>query len=272
VKRSVVALAAVCLLLAADNGPTALHASTFGSAAATTASSSRWLPRPGVTWQWQLDGRVDVTVPAAIYDVDGFETSATLVRRLHRLGRKVICYIDAGAYESYRPDSDRFPAVVLGKPDLPWPGERWLDIRRLDLLAPIMIDRLKMCAKKGFDGVELDEIDGYTNDTGFPLTARDQLRYNRFVARETRRLGLAAGLKNDVEQVRELVGDFDFAVNEQCFEYRECRLLLPFIKRHKAVLHVEYRVPAGRFCPVTSRLGFSSMQKHLDLGRWRRPC
>lgn len=271
-KQALSALALVCLALAKGGFPSSLPATSALARATVSTPSSRWHPRPGVTWQWQLEGRIDVTVPASVYDIDGFETSAALVRRLHTVGRKVICYIDAGAYEAYRPDSDRFPDSVLGKPDRPWAGERWLDIRRVDVLGPIMIDRLRMCARKRFDGVELDEIDGYTNDTGFPLTARDQLRYNRFLAQETRRLGLAAGLKNDVEQVADLVDDFDFAVNEQCFQYDECRLLLPFIRQRKAVLHVEYHVPLNRFCRVTSRLGFSSMEKHLDLGRWRRPC
>lgn len=249
-----------------------LDVEATGAGRVTSTGNVRWRPRPGVTWQWQLDGRLDTTIRAEVYDIDGFETSSTLVRKLHRLGRRVICYIDAGAYESYRPDAHLFPELVLGKANPQWPGERWLDIRRLDILGPIMVARLTMCARKGFDGVELDEIDGYSNDTGFPLTAADQLSYNRFLALETRRLGLAAGLKNDVEQVSALVRYFDFAVNEQCFQFRECGLLRPFITAGKAVFHVEYAVPLHRFCPTTTRLGFSSMKKHLDLGAWRRPC
>jgi hypothetical protein len=236
------------------------------------STAGRWHPRPGLTWQWQLDGRVDTTVRADVYDIDGFDASRRLVRRLHGLGRKAICYVDAGAWESWRPDAHRFPPEVLGKVNPEWPDQRWLDIRRIDLLGPIMVDRLRMCARKGFDGVELDEIDGYTNDTGFPLTAGHQLTYNRFLARQSRRLGLAAGLKNEVDQVRALVDWFDFAVNEQCFQFRECRALRPFIAARKAVFHVEYRVARERFCPRTTRLGFSSMRKHLDLRRWRRPC
>ena len=47
-----------------------------------------------------------------------------------------------------------------------------MDIRRIDLLAPVMDARLDQCASKGFDGIEPDNIDGYTNDTGFPLRMR----------------------------------------------------------------------------------------------------
>jgi hypothetical protein len=235
-------------------------------------AQQRWQPPPRAAWQWQLTTPVDLSVRAYVYDIDGFENGAAVVRKLHAGGHKVICYIDAGAWESYRPDADLFPADVLGKPDRPWPGERWLDIRRLDVLAPIMRARLDMCAAKGFDAVEPDEVDGYANDTGFPLAPADQLRYNRFLAREAHVRGLAVALKNDVDQVSQLVRDFDFAINEQCFQYRECGKLSPFVRRGKAVFHVEYSIPASRFCPVTTRLGFSSMRKHLDLGAWREPC
>lgn len=207
-----------------------------------------------------------------MFDIDGFDNNAAVVRRLHSQGKRVICYIDAGAYESYRPDAYRFPNSVLGRPNPPWTGERWLDIRRLDVLGPIMRARLDMCRRKGFDGVELDEIDGFTNRTGFPLTADDQIRYNKFLAHEARKRGLAAGMKNDIEQIRRLLPSFDFAINEQCFEFQECSLLRPFIAARKAVFHVEYNRSTAAFCPVTTRLGFSSMRKRLVLDAWRQLC
>jgi hypothetical protein len=235
-------------------------------------ATTRWAPAPGTTWQWQLTVPVDLSVEAEVYDIDGFDNSAGVVARLHASGRKAICYIDAGAYEDYRPDAFRFPASVLGKPNPLWEGERWLDIRRLDVLAPIMRARLDMCRRKGFDGVELDEIDGWSNDTGFPLTAADQLRYNRFLAREVRARGMAAGLKNDLEQIPELVGSFDFAIDEECYQYRECSALKPFVAAGKAVFHTEYRRAPKDFCPVATELGLSSMQKRLELGAWRIYC
>jgi hypothetical protein len=231
-----------------------------------------WRPAPRTSWQWQLTEPVDLTVPATVFDIDGFDNSAAVVRRLHRLGRKVICYLDVGAFESYRPDAGAFSARLLGRRDEPWPGERWLDIRRIDLLRPIIERRLDMCRDKGFDGVELDEIDGYANNSGFALTRSDQLRYNRFLAREAHDRGLAAGMKNDVEQIPLLVHDFEFAVDEQCFEYHECRSLLPFIRGGKAVFQAEYRTPTSGFCAQSIRLGLSSIRKHLRLDAWRRLC
>lgn len=39
--------------------------------------------------------------------------------------------------------------------------------------------RLDLAVQKGCDGVEPDNVDGYQNNSGFPLTAQDQLAYNR---------------------------------------------------------------------------------------------
>lgn len=153
-----------------------------------------------------------------------------------------------------------------------WEGERWLDIRRTDVLEPLMAERLDMCRDKGFDAVEPDNMDGYRNRTGFPLTAGDQLRYNRLIARLAHERGMAVGLKNDLDQIPELVGDFDFAVNEQCAQYGECERLTPFVEAGKAVFHAEYELPAARFCADSRRLGLSSLLKRWSLDAWRRTC
>ncbi|MFI6724637.1 endo alpha-1,4 polygalactosaminidase [Streptomyces sp. R-74717] len=235
------------------------------------AGTGRWRPEPGIGWQWQLSGRLDPTVDVPVYDIDGFEHKASAVADLHRRGRKVICYLSTGAWEEFRPDAGKFPASVRGKSN-GWAGERWLDIRRTDVLEPLMEARIAMCAKKGFDAVEPDNMDGYRNRTGFPLTAADQLRYNRLIARIAHRHGLAVGLKNDLGQIPELEPDFDFAVNEQCAQYGECDALTPFVKAGKAVFHVEYELPVARFCAGSKRLGLSSLRKRYELGVWRQEC
>jgi hypothetical protein len=242
------------------------------SAPATHPARARWWrPRPGLAWQWQLDGHLDVEVDVPVYDIDGFENSAADVARLHRDGRKVICYVNVGAWEDFRPDKDAFPRSVLGAHD-GWAGERWLDIRRLNVLRPVMERRFDMCRDKGFDAVEPDLVEGYDNDTGFPLTARDQLAYNRMIASIAHERGLSVGLKNDLPQIPRLLPDFDFAVDEQCAQYDECALLEPFVAAGKAVFQVEYTEPTSGFCPAARRLGLSSMLKKPDLGVWREPC
>jgi hypothetical protein len=237
------------------------------------SSEARWHPRPTTSpWQLQLSGKVDTSVRAPVYDVDGVETSRRAVRRLHRRHRRVVCYFSAGSYEPYRSDAGRTPEEVRGKPIEGFPDERWLDIRRIDLLAPVLRGRMDACRRKGFDAIDPDNVDGHTNETGFPLTAGDQLRFNRWLAREGHRRGLAVGLKNDPGQVRSLVRSFDFAVVEQCFQYSECRFFKPFIRARKAVYEVEYQTPRRRFCRKSRRLRFSAVFKRLSLGAFRRTC
>jgi hypothetical protein len=132
--------------------------------------------------------------------------------------------------------------------------------------------RLDRCARKGFDGVEFDNVDGYANRTGFPFTGAEQLRYDVWLANQAHRRGLSAALKNDLDQIGKLLPYFDYALDEQCFQYHECSKLKPFLMEHKAVFEVEYALARTAFCPRARSLGFNSMHKHLALGVWRRPC
>jgi hypothetical protein len=197
-------------------------------------------PPVAVSWQWQLSGTVNTVHEAQIYDIDLFDASADLIQSLQADGRRVICYFSAGSYEDWRADADQFRQEVLGSNLDGWAGERWLDIRSAEVAA-IMQERLDLAVQKGCDGVEPDNVDGYANGSGFDLSYADQLAYNRLLAGEAHTRGLAIGLKNDLDQVNDLVDDFDFAVNEQCFQYEECDLLAPFIDQGKAVLNAEYR-------------------------------
>lgn len=235
---------------------------------------ARWQPRPTTApWQWQLQGKIDTSIAADVYEVDGFETPRRTVAALHRRGRKVICYLDVGSWERYRPDAGAFPAELLGAVYDGYPDERWLDVRRLDLLAPLLRRRFDLCRRKGFDAVEPDNVAGYENQTGFPLSAADQLRFNRWVAREVHRRGMAVALKNDPGQVRQLLAAFDFAVVEECFAYDECAKFSPFVGAGKAVFVAEYEGSPADFCPRAQALGFSAIGKGYDLfaSPWQ-PC
>jgi len=237
-------------------------------------AEARWQPKPTTSsWQFQLQGKIDTSIDARVYEIDGFNVSKAVVKKLHALGRKVICYIDVGSWENYRPDAKRFPRSVIGKRYDGYPNERWLDIRRFRSFAGPIKSRIRMCARKGFDGLEPDNINGWENPTGFPLTAADQLRFNRWIARLAHRNGLAVGLKNDGRQARKLVRHFDFAVVEQCFQYRECGQYRPFVRRGKAVYSVEYERPNSAFCARARKIRFSAIGKEYDLfARPWRPC
>jgi len=249
-----------------------------------TRSQVNWVDwyRPGVesSFNWQLQGRVKTEVNATIYDIDLFDTSRKKIRELHRKGHRVICYFSAGSWEEWRPDADRFPENVKGRKLDGWEGERWLDIRS-PALRPIMRARLDRAVRKGCDGVEPDNVDGYTNRTGFDLSAADQSRYNRFLAREAHRRGLSVALKNDLDQVEELLPFFDFALDEQCHQYHECDLLEPFIRAGKPVFNVEYarryvtnkNGARDRLCSDARRRNFRTLILPRSLnGRFRISC
>lgn len=208
-----------------------------------------------------------------MYDIDLFDVPASQIAALQAQGKKVVCYFSAGSSEDWRPDFKSIPAAAMGNPLDGWPGERWLDIRNATV-REVMRARLDLARTKGCDAVEPDNVDGYTNRSGFPLTAADQLDYNRFLAREAHARNLSVGLKNDLDQVAQLVADFDFAVNEECFQWNECAMLKPFIDAGKAVFHVEYgdQSTANRICSQANAMNFDSLVKRLDLGVWRIAC
>lgn len=260
------------------------------------AAAGPWQPSPGTSWQWQITGKVDVHVsPASMFDIDlqdavpaarrvhvkGFGTvtwprgdNAGVIARLHRRGKVVVCYLDSGAWESYRPDAKLFPASVRGA-STGWPGERWLDIRRSSWskFAPLIWARLDLARAIGCDGVEPDQNNPWGNHPGFPITLADEKAWYLEVAKKAHARGLSVGMKNGVEVIdRATVAAFDWALDEQCFQYTECKRLLPFIRAHKAVFEVEYVGDPSRFCPKARRLGFSSMKKHYALGAWRIKC
>ena len=214
-------------------------AKLFDASVAPITDGNWYQPAKNVSWQWQLTGVINTTYAVEIYDIDLFDSDTTLIQSIQATGKKVICYFSAGSYENWRSDKNDFPANTLGKTLDGWQGEKWLDIRN-ESLAKIMKARLDLAKQKGCDGVEPDNMDGYTNNSGFTLTANDQLAYNKFIANEAHKRGLSVALKNDLNQIIELEPYYDFSVNEQCHEYEECDLLIPFIEANKPVLIAEY--------------------------------
>lgn len=244
----------------------------FSAVSLWASNPAPWAPAQQSNWQWQLTGAVDLSVEAEIYDLDLFTTDKTVIDALRAQGRRAICYFSAGSFEPYRPDAARFPAFVKGRAMDGWPDERWLDIRQLEVLGPIMEARLDLCKAKGFDAAEPDNVDGYQNRTGFTISGADQLRYNRFLAAAAHARGLSIGLKNDIDQIRDLVEEFDWALNEECFKYKECGAYKPFTDAGKAVFHVEYDMTPAQFCPQANALNFNSLHKRLSLDAYRVAC
>ncbi len=239
------------------------------------ARTAWWQPALNTSWQWQLTTPINTTIDAAMYDIDLFDNTASVVASLHSQGRKVVCYMSVGSREDWRPDASQFPSSVIGKDYQGWPGEKWLDIRRIDLLGPIMQARFDLCQSKGFDAIESDNIDGYANDTGFTLTYQDQITYNTWLANQAHLRGLSIGLKNDADQVSNLLAYFDWALTEDCFDQSWCYQVVPFVNADKPVFAAEYTdtgITTDQFCPQANSLNFNAILKHRNLDAWRLAC
>ena len=247
-----------------------------------------WVPRIGLHWQYQLQGADQTNlcvVPVSggpcvrpdVYDVDlyspdGVHPNTNSVAAIHATGAHAVCYVDAGTWENFRPDAGKYPASVKGRPN-GWPGERWLDIRATGVLLPIITARVDKCAAAGFDAVEFDNVDGYANNTGFPLTATEQLNFNNALAGIAHHDNLSVGLKNDLGQLSQLSSSFDFAINEQCAQFHECAVYNPWTSAGKVVFEVEYQGQPSVYCPPADLHGRDAAHKSLSLQAtpWK-PC
>ena len=242
--------------------------------ASRTATSSNlpplaawYRPVPGTTWQWQLTGTVTDIVPVGLYDIDlqdavpadtpvtvswpaagGFQATVTwpkganagLIDRLHARGIKVICYVDTGAFENYRPDAALFPGRwgdgnasridpdgkplpflgppawqrvdVIGGPSAAangsaFAGEYWLDQRATawPYWEPVMLGRIALARRIGCDGMEGDQNNAYGNDRSFGVTEADSLLLYREMFGRQHLAGLGALAKNGLELIPELL-------------------------------------------------------------------
>jgi hypothetical protein len=189
-------------------------------------------------WDWQI-GRVTPlertgSKAVDIYDIDGFLTTAAEVHAMKTTWQaatlphpRTICYIDL-AWEDYRPDASPgggyFPAATLGDVYYGYPEERWVDFRQLDALKPMLDERIGMCARKGFDAVELDDIDSFDppSTTGFDLTPGDAENFLAYAFNEIHRYGMTGLWKNSPylsSWGREYA---DGAIVEECYTGHAC--------------------------------------------------
>jgi hypothetical protein len=272
--------AATLLVSCGGAGAQAAGGASPQSSPASVAGAS-WAPASADTFQWDLaDAPTDLSANASVYDIDMFNNDASVVSQLHALGRRVVCYIDMGAWEQYRPDASQFPASVIGKKDPAW-NESYLDIRRLDILGPLMSKRLDQCKAKGFDAVEPDQIETYAAGaavTGFNLSYSDQIAYNQWIADQAHQRGLGVALKNDADQAADLVGKFDWALLEDCYKEGWCQKMAPFLAAGKRVIDVEYTDVTtqatflSQYCPQAKAFGAYAILKHRNVDAWLTTC
>jgi hypothetical protein len=271
---------------------------TTVAAAQTPPPPTWWQPGPvALEWQWEIDHPLDLTKPKdmgtgetafngnkapatdpVVYDIDGFDNTAATVTALHNLGKKVVCYIEVGAAESYRSDYSQFPAAALGKVMPGYPQEKYIDIRNPTVVT-IIEARIAMCASKGFDAIEpdIDESYGYgAKQTGFALTKADEEFYMTTLANYAHSLGVAMWGKdlddtND-SYAADMVNVFDAVLTEQCNQYDTCGLLSAYTGK-KPVFNAEYGYAQYKYCALdNARVGWSGTKFPEGLTGARTPC
>jgi hypothetical protein len=200
------------------------------------------------------------------------------VRAVHAAGKKAICYVDIGSAEPYRPDYQEFvdfdkrcSGCLLGKTYDS--GDPFLSLNnrkgeRTFVLAE-MEKRLDKCAAAGFDGVYFDvtwEWQVGKDVTGWNISYETQLLYNVAMLNMAHMHNLAAGINYDLLQIKDLVPQEDFHIDESCFDYNECDYLLPVTKAGKPVLQIEYFADPASVCSQQPKpYDFNTEFKNQDL-------
>ena len=194
-----------------------------------TGHPMRWDWQIGRTTPLQRTGRNAVD----IYDIDGFLTTRAQVTAIKTRWQastlthpRTVCYLDL-AWEDYRPDATPgtdFAAATLGNIYFGFPEERWVDLRQLDALKPMLRERVAMCARKGFDAVELDDIDSFDppSTTGFHLTPGDAQNFLAYAFNLIHQAGMTALWKNSPYLSWWGHQYADGAVVEECYVDHAC--------------------------------------------------
>ncbi|MCF6303068.1 MAG: endo alpha-1,4 polygalactosaminidase [Devosiaceae bacterium] len=237
-------------------------------------------PAPGASWDWQLSEAIDPPEGIEVFDADPDNVTREQIMALNEAGVYTICYISVGTMEDWRDDAAQysdpliFPNPVVGKAYEGWPGEFFLDIRQ-PTLRYVMQRKFNDCRIKGFQAVEPDNMDVYTNDSGFDLTAADTVRYVAQLVSDARAQGLEIGQKNTPELTGKLVSIMDFIITEDCYADGWCDDALLYIAAGKPVFNAEYTdtgVDFAAACAYAAENNISMIRKDRDLTVEREVC
>jgi len=240
-----------------------------------------WQPKASdnLTWQWQLQGDIDTTIPAQVYNID-MDSPADKIAELKSQDIKLICYFSAGTIEYFRSDFRDFPQEIIGEQYEDLVDERWVDYANIDALAPIMRARLDKCKQKGFDAIEIDNVDAHNYETrdengnvvnigtNFQMALEESTAYVLWLTREAHSRGLSIGLKNAEEMVYDVVDEVDWMLVEDCYYDSWCQYATPFIDADKPVFMAEYDDLVPDFtpaCELAKTLGFFAIWRDSSL-------
>ena len=233
-----------------------LTAAATAAAQGQTASASMaptWAPPPPhAAFDYQIGGDYELPAGVQVVSRDWFIGSAPD-------DVYAICYVNAFQTQVDEADVDRpdersnWPAdLVLTRlgDDPNWGGEYLIDISTSDKRAAAAAwiePMIATCATKGFEAVELDNLDSWTRFDDTPVEDRvpfdesDAVAYAELLVDMAHAHGLAAAQKNTVELPREVARDrigFDFAIAEECGHWDECQGYVDVYGDH--VIAIEY--------------------------------
>jgi hypothetical protein len=210
-------------------------------------------PPPNAKFDYQIGGDYPLPAGVTVVSRDWF-TGAAPAKGYG------ICYVNAFQTQADEEGIDRpdeksnWPAhlVLIELGDDPnWGGEYLIDIstpeNRAEAAAWVR-PMIATCADKGFQAVELDNLDSWTRFDGTPLAGSvpfaraDAVAYAALLVDIAHDEGLAAAQKNTVQlkrgEARATIG-FDFAMAEECGRYRECQAYRDLYRNR--VIVIEYR-------------------------------
>jgi hypothetical protein len=170
-----------------------------------------------------------------------------------------ICYVNGFQTQpGVRWPGDLILHTPSGAPlvDPGWPDEHIIDISTpatRSAAAARIAKTTDLCAAKGFEAVEFDNLDSYSRSKK-QLSLSDAVAFATLLVRHAHDDGLAAGQKNTGQlgsRGRDDIG-YDFAVSEECDTYDECGTFTRVYGKH--VIDIEYTDDLrGTFAQVCAR-------------------
>ena len=245
------------------------------------------------------------SVDVETYHVDMDSISNVSIAHLHSYNKSVSCYINFGTVWNYTSDIDLFTPNMLGNLGDNWQeyyvnitdmDVKYIMFKRLEAA------KLKGCDSIDTDNVDIyrKDIEYQTSHkkssisgsrlskspisredkvsirrerflphdiggSGFNLTYNDQVIYNRWIADTAHAFGMKITLKNDLDQIVDLLPYFDGIISEECEKYDECDKMTPFVIANKPVFGVIYNMTDKAGCERMNQMNFNFILKEPGL-------
>jgi len=204
------------------------------------------------SWSIQYNGELtEQDVDYCIFDLFNYSE-----KQIRKLKCTAIAYFST-QYENFRSDSDQFSPTWNWKKLDDWEGEQIFHAANLAQVEKIMFHRIDLAVHKGFKGIDMDNVDMYTQG----YSQKEQIDYYNHLWNYAKSKNLLVGLKN-AGDIRLKVNAPDFLMLEQCQQYKECPA------GFKNVFDVEYK---KRFCKKHAGI-YIILKNKIKMGRERKLC